>query len=816
MQIKNCFLWVAGFALGSVLLAMPLFSQTSFTLSGKVFNGNTGNETTPISGVNVTLWGANDSGVKISPSITSSTTDANGWYGLTFLMRGNIYDYYIIEETDPGGYYSVDATSVSGTKLSNNMIQYTFNGLSGTTTGNKFWDKPNAPDINVQGNGISIPDGDVTPVTADGTDFGLTYLGGRDSMGFTVKNTGTAVLNLTGVTLSGSGDFSVHKTPALTVAVGDQTYFNLYFMPTAAGVRKATVNIGNNTTAKNPYDFAIQGTGAALAPDIDVQGNGISIPDGDVTPVTADGTDFGLTYLGGLDSSVFIVKNTGSAVLNLSGVTLTGSGDFSVYKIPALSVAVGDQTYINIHFVPTAVGMRSATVNIVNNTTAKNPYDFVIQGTGAGNGQDLGSIRIWKKAKHPNPPFYFTGDLGAFSLFNPYDSAIDFSGIPSGTYSITELAQPGWNLDNIQINDPSGGSTADVPTATAHIHVDGNEQINIYFSNTKGGEQTYDFGDAPDPGYPTLLTNNGARHIIKQGFFLGTAIDDETDGQPSTWADGDDTHHINDEDGILMSPFIGIGQSVPIKINASAAGFVNAWIDFDANSSWGDAGEHILSAMPVNAGTNTFTINVPSGLKENPTYARFRFSSVAQLSYDGSAPDGEVEDYVIELKSEQIGSVKVIKEATPEDNTTFWMCATMKNAFFNIYCFPLHDPSDNSFVFLNPGDITEISESSVAGWTLDGINITGDTDNGSTINLATGTVILDFDTGENIVITFINKKNDDNPPPPVKWPQIPKKKGDSDHPDCFWGWDEPSVYSQVIAADDWYSGDERPVTDIHW
>jgi hypothetical protein len=817
MQTKNCFLKVAGFALGSVLLAIPLFSQTTFTLAGRVFNGNTGDESTPIPNVQVILWGADVSGVKVSPSITSATTGADGWYGLTFMLRGNMYNYYIIEEVDPGGYYSVGATSVSGTKISNNMIQYTLNELNGTLTGNKFWDKPYAPDIDVQGkNDISIPDGDVTPAIADGTDRGLVTLGVLDSFAFTVENTGTAVLNLSGVTLSGSGDFSVHKTPALTVAVGDQTHFNLYFTPTAVGVRSATVNIGNNTTAKNPYDFVVQGTGTALVPDIDVLGkNDISIPDGDVTPATADGTDRGIVYLGVRDSIIFTIKNTGTAVLNLSGVTLTGSGDFSVPKMPALSVAVGDKTYFKVLFIPTAVGMRSATVNIGNNTTGKNPYDFVIQGKAAEYGQDLGSIMIYKKAKHPNPPFYFTGDLGSFSLFNPWDSIMDFSGIPSGSYDITELAQPGWNLNTIQINDPSGGSTADVSIATAHINVNGNEQINVVFHNTKDGEQTYDFGDAPDPGYPTLLANNGARHVIKQGFFLGNGIDDETNGQPSAWADGDDTNNVNDEDGVLMSPFIGIGQSVPIKINALAAGFVNAWIDFNANGSWGDAGEHILSAMPVNAGINSFTVNVPSGVKEGPTYARFRFSSVAQLSYDGSAPDGEVEDYIIELKSEQNGSIKVIKEATPEDNTTFWMCATLKNAFFNIYCFPLHDPSSNSFVFLNPGDISEISESSVSGWTLDGINITGDTDNGSTINLITGTVTLDFDTGENIVITFINKKSDDNPPP-VKWPQIPKKKGDSDHPDCYWGWDESSVYSQAIAADDWYSGDERPVTDIHW
>ncbi|MHC5112139.1 MAG: hypothetical protein ACYTHJ_19945, partial [Planctomycetota bacterium] len=39
---------------------------------------------------------------------------------------------------------------------------------------------------------------------------------------------------------------------------------------------------------------------------------------------------------------------------------------------------------------------------------------------------------------------------------------------------------------------------------------------------------------------------------------------------------------------------------------------------------------------------------------------------------------------------------------------------------------------------------------------------------------------------------------------PLKWAQPPTFNPDSPHPECFWGWDEYSVYgSQWIAADDW-------------
>ncbi len=54
---------------------------------------------------------------------------------------------------------------------------------------------------------------------------------------------------------------------------------------------------------------------------------------------------------------------------------------------------------------------------------------------------------------------------------------------------------------------------------------------------------------------------------------------------------------------------------------------------------------------------------------------------------------------------------------------------------------------------------------------------------------------------------------------PLKWNQPPQYNPDSPLPDCFWGWDERSVYDHQdypIVADDWPCIDDRPITDIHW
>ncbi len=345
----------------------------------------------------------------------------------------------------------------------------------------------------------------------------------------------------------------------------------------------------------------------------------------------------------------------------------------------------------------------------------------------------------------------------------------NFTGFFSGSYIVGEILQSGWQQTFPQ--SANGSHLGNVAPYDHLVMVSLNQIVtDIDFGNVRGDTQDdLDFGDAPDspesPGYPTLLANNGARHIIKRGFHLGAAIDADPNGHPSMLSDGDDLNPVtgpDDEDGVTMSPFIAAGQSIPITVVASDTGVLNAWLDFNINGSWADAGEHFIPAMPVYPGANSFTLNVPAGVAPGLTYARFRFSSVRQLSYDGVAPDGEVEDYAIEIKEPQDGSIIVIKDATPKDNTQFLICLQLSGSFFNMLCGFLQDPLNNKMTILNPSDVISISEAVIPGWSLQDITVTGDIDHGSTINVASGRVDVDYDPGENIVITFKNKRVGDD------------------------------------------------------
>jgi hypothetical protein len=157
-----------------------------------------------------------------------------------------------------------------------------------------------------------------------------------------------------------------------------------------------------------------------------------------------------------------------------------------------------------------------------------------------------------------------------------------------------------------------------------------------------------DFGDAPDPNYPTLLANNGARHTVVAGLFLGRDVDAEPDGQPNTAATGDDAGRA-DEDGVVFASTLQPGADASIEVAASAQGYLNAWIDFDADGSFAGQGEQVFVDTLLTSGVNRLTFAVPANAVPGPTFARFRFNSRGLLDYDGPADDGEVEDYRVAI-----------------------------------------------------------------------------------------------------------------------------------------------------------------------
>ena len=160
--------------------------------------------------------------------------------------------------------------------------------------------------------------------------------------------------------------------------------------------------------------------------------------------------------------------------------------------------------------------------------------------------------------------------------------------------------------------------------------------------------ESFDFGDAPDPAFATLLASDGARHVVVAGFHLGAGIDPETDGQPGELADGDDEADSDDEDGArFLTPLVP-GQLAAVEVTASASGLLDAWLDFSGDGDWLDDQEQIFVGVLLSPGQNLLFFPVPETAPvTDRTFARFRFSSDGGLLPHGVAADGEVEDYAV-------------------------------------------------------------------------------------------------------------------------------------------------------------------------
>ncbi len=241
-----------------------------------------------------------------------------------------------------------------------------------------------------------------------------------------------------------------------------------------------------------------------------------------------------------------------------------------------------------------------------------------------------------------------TYDGGDMTTTTDAQGHFRFTGVPAGTFALGEQVVAGWTQTT-----PGGTGTYAVtvqPGQASFPQMFGNRQ-----SGGPGATQAFDWGDAPDPGYPTRNASNGARHAIVAGMFLGGGVDGETDGQPGPDALGDDLAG-DDEDGVYFLGPLMPGAPAEMEVVASAAGKVDAWIDFDADGNWTQGSDRILQGTSVAPGSNLLTFSVPAGARRGEaTCARVRFSSQGGLSPGGGAQDGEVEDYRIVLGPEGPG-----------------------------------------------------------------------------------------------------------------------------------------------------------------
>jgi len=425
---------------------------------------------------------------------------------------------------------------------------------------------------------ITIPNGDTTPSSSDGTSFGSTSVGSPVTHMFELCNNGGVPLVISSVTLSDSSDYSLPSGSPATVAVGACQSLSVQYNPQIIGTQPTTVTVNSNDPATPAYTFQLSGTASAQQwgvfggagfvhqitsfasrvdtvtqtidgtnlgtanpgaatlssvfeiefagsmpvadtatlsvsttsapqygtfsissspltvptsgasftvtytanPSSTLQGTPtgtvtvtmgtvtetfnvaavyqsrqlvvkdstgvITIPNGDTTPSSSDGTSFGSTSVGSPVTHVFELCDPDSLALSVSSIALSNTVDFTIVPPAPSTVAPGSCANLTISFSPTLIGTRTSSVTITTNDPTNPSYVFDISGTGRGtinfvafesqlNMLDLTSQLTSLLGAAPScssVAFTSLPVVGSAVLETPANCIIDYTGPPNG------------------------------------------------------------------------------------------------------------------------------------------------------------------------------------------------------------------------------------------------------------------------------------------------------------------------------------------------------------------------------------------------
>jgi len=224
------------------------------------------------------------------------------------------------------------ASNVSGAK---NPYNLTLNGTGSAAP---------VPDLTITESGVTVVDGGAY-------DFGSRARNSSLQKTFVITNTRNATLSSLSLNKTGDSDFTMGGLGATSLAPLATTSFTVTFNPSEGGRRSGAITVGSNVSGtKNPYNLAIEGTGA-LAPLL-------TVDRARPFPATA--------VRSSSKSQTIVIRNLGDGVLTGLSVSLGGanSRDFKLKRPSASALAAGATASFSVTFQPKKPGSKSALVTV--------------------------------------------------------------------------------------------------------------------------------------------------------------------------------------------------------------------------------------------------------------------------------------------------------------------------------------------------------------------------------------------------------------------------------------------------------------------
>ncbi|PSW31269.1 hypothetical protein C9J21_17505 [Photobacterium phosphoreum] len=255
-----------------------------------------------------------------------------------------------------------------------------------------------------------------------------------------------------------------------------------------------------------------------------------------------------------------------------------------------------------------------------------------------------------------------------------------------------------------------------------------------------------DLGDAP-ASYLVDPLLGGPHHIITNNtnLYLGTStIDGDEIVLASVDALGDDNNGSDDENGtsqpLTSIPVNGSSHSLELTVRNTTGSdaYLAGWIDSNRNGVF-DEIEGRVDVIPSGQnGTYTYSFdsNQMQNLSVGNTFIRFRLTTDLLTTTDigGSASDGEVEDFMIQIGGQDLGDLPDTSSATAANN--YQTNLTFGGPYHNVAAEP------NLYLGTVAPDIDSATPQSTDAT---GDNVTGIDDENALADIA----LPDLDAGDN-------------------------------------------------------------------
>jgi hypothetical protein len=191
------------------------------------------------------------------------------------------------------------------------------------------------------------------------------------SQAVTLTNNQSSALGITSVTFSGTNasDFAETDNCDGSLSAGASCSINVTFTPATLGSRTGNLNIAINISGTS-LTVPLSGTGVTATRIVSLSTSSLIFTNqmvGSTSPAQ------GIT-----------LTNTGNSNLTISGLAISGpnASEFAETDNCVGSVAAGAICTINVTFSPTATGMRTGTLSIIDNATSPpSPQAVALTGT---------------------------------------------------------------------------------------------------------------------------------------------------------------------------------------------------------------------------------------------------------------------------------------------------------------------------------------------------------------------------------------------------------------------------------------------------